>query len=222
MIKLVAFDWNGTIFSDTSVTLEGVNEVFKFLKLSPISLKTFQKHFDVPVINSYMAMGISAQDLNKKSKEIAGVFHASYEQRSMKVRTRAYARGLLSRLLKNHINSIIFSNHIDEPIKKQLKRLKIERYFSAVLANSHLETAFNGRAKQEKLKNYLESQSLSAKEILIVGDTIEETEIGKELGCYTVAITHGFCSTTRLKAAKPDFLISNLKEVIKIVKSLKF
>ena len=129
MIKLVAFDWNGTIFADTFAILEGVNEVFKFLRLQSISLKTFQKHFDVPVRKAYIAMGASSEEIDKKAKEVASVFHASYEQRALHVRTRAYARKLLNWLLRNHIESIIFSNHINEPIKKQLKRLKIAKYF---------------------------------------------------------------------------------------------
>ena len=221
MIKLVAFDWNGTIFADTYAILEGVNEVFKFLKLPPIGLKKFQEHFDVPVRKGYIGMGIPAGLLDRKAKDVARVFHTAYEQRATKVRTRAFAKQLLSWLSENHIESIIFSNHIDEPIKKQLRRLKIEKYFSAVLANSHPETAFRERAKQEKLRNFIKSNSLSTREVLVVGDTVEEVEIGKKLGCLTVAITHGNCSTARLKAAKPDFLIGNLKEVIRIIKNIK-
>ncbi len=220
MIKLVAFDWNGTIFADTDACLEAVNEVCKSLGLKPISLTTFRQHFDVPIRKGYLGMGIPASVLDKKIKEISSGFHTNYEPRAIKVRSRAFAKQLLQRLSKNHIQAIIFSNHIDEPIKTQLKRLSLDKYFSEVLANSHLETAFKGRAKQEKLKNYIEGQNLLAKEILVVGDTIEEVEIGKKLGSFTVAITYGFCSTSRLKAANPDFLISNLREVMGIIRKI--
>lgn len=220
MIKLVAFDWNGTIFADTFAIVDGVNAVFKFLHLRRISLKTFQKYFDVPVKQAYIAMGASSKDLEKYAKEVARVFHESYEQRASKVRTRAFAKQLLNWLSVNNIEPIIFSNHIDEPIKKQLRRLKIEKYFGVVLANSHLEIAFRGRVKLNKLKKYIKSRNLQAKEVLVVGDTIEEVEIGQNLGCVTVAITAGNCSTARLKAAKPDFLIGTLKEVVSIVRNL--
>lgn len=220
MIKLVAFDWNGTIFSDTLACYESVNEVLKFLNLKPVSLKTYQEHFDVPVTRTYLGLGISEEQINSKAAEIVKTFHTNYEIRAAKVRTRAYSRELLEWLSKNSVESIIFSNHIDEPIKKQLKRLGIENYFSAVLANSELDSSLKGRNKQEKLREYIQNNNLLPKEVLIIGDTVEEIEIGKELNVITVAITHGFCSTPRLKAANPDYLINNLREVVRITKGI--
>lgn len=222
MIKLVAFDWNGTIFADTNAILHGANEVLKLLGLKPVSLKNFQKHFDVPVTKTYLALGISEKMLKSRTSEITQTFHSSYELRAAKVRTRAFAKQLLGWLSDNHINSIIFSNHIDEPIKKQLKRLKIEKYFSRVLANSHFESALQGRNKQGKLKNYLDDHNLLTSEVLIIGDSIEEVEIGQKLSITTVAVTQGNCSIARLKALKPDYLTHSLKEVTNIIKKINY
>ena len=220
MIKLVAFDWNGTIFADTYAIFESNKESFKLLGIKPISFQTFQKYYDVPVKKFFLALGASEDDLNKKASQIANAFHSQYEIRVARVRSRAYAKNLLDYLSKNQINCIIFSNHIIEPIKKQLKRLKLDGYFSEIIANSHLESALKGRNKKEKLKNYIDKNNLLADEVLIIGDTIEEVEIGRELGVKTVAINHGNCSTVRLKLAKPDYLINSLKEVKTIIHSL--
>lgn len=219
MIKLVAFDWNGTLFADTYTGYISTKEVFKILNLEFISYKTFVQHFEIPVKNFYMALGASEEELIAKTSIIQSTFHPNYEQKAAKVRTRAHAKKLLQWLKREQINSIIFSNHPEDPLKKQLKRLKIESYFDAVIANSHIDNAFKGRNKKEKLKEYLKDKGYLAKEILIVGDTTEEIEIGKQLNVTAVAITHGNCSILRLKRAKPDFLISNLKEIIDIIKS---
>lgn len=220
MIKLVAFDWNGTIFSDAAACCESVNEVLKLLNLKPTTLRTFQKHFDVPVTKTYLGLGASEEEIAKKGAEIVKTFHTNYEIRATKVRTRSHTKKLLEWLSQNKIKSIIFSNHIDEPIRKQLKRLKIEKYFSQVLANSELDSSLKGRNKQEKLRDYLQKNNLSSNQLVVVGDSLEEIEAGKQLGATTVAITAGFCSTPRLKAAKPDYLIHDLKEIIDIVKNL--
>lgn len=201
----------------TYAVYESDNEIIKLLKLNPVSLKTYRKYFDVPVNKYYLALGVSQEELDKKSSEITQTFHSFYEPRADKVRTRAGAKELLMWLSKNNIDSIILSNHIFEPIKKQLKRLKIEKYFSEVLANSHLEASFKTRSKMDRLKNCMRQHDILAKETLVIGDTIEEIEIGKELGVITIAITHGNCSTTRLKAKKPDYLIRNLKGIIGII-----
>ena len=123
MIKLVAFDWNGTIFSDTLACCEGVNKVLNSLKLKPITVTFFREHFDVPLTNTYMRFGISKTQLKNQGAEIVKTFHTYYEKRADKIRTRAYANYLISWLTKNNIRSIIFSNHIDEPIRTQRKRL---------------------------------------------------------------------------------------------------
>ncbi|MDP3758496.1 MAG: HAD hydrolase-like protein, partial [Candidatus Daviesbacteria bacterium] len=160
MIKLVAFDWNGTIFSDTRALLDSVNKVLKLFKLKPVSLETFQKHFDVPVTKTYIGLGIPKEIIKNRSVEITRAFHSNYEERASMVRTRAFAKQLLKWLSENNISSIIFSNHIDEPIKRQLKRLKIETYFSKVLANSEMDSSLKGRNKQDKLKDYIKNNNL--------------------------------------------------------------
>lgn len=219
MIKLVAFDWNGTIFADTYAILDSINEVLKSLNLKPVSLTTFQKHFDVPVTKAYLGLGIPQEVIAQQSSKIIK-FHTYYEKRAEKVRTRAYAKSVLEWLLKNKIKSIIFSNHIDEPVKKQLRRLKIEKYFAAVLTNTALDASLKGRNKQQKLKEYLKKNNIIPKEVLIIGDTIEEIEIGNQLGAVTVALTHGNCSITRLKVVKPNYLVYSLKGIVNIIKSL--
>jgi phosphoglycolate phosphatase len=64
----------------------------------------------------------------------------------------------------------------------------------------------------------MRKQGCKKDEVIIIGDSPEEIEVGKAAGIKTVAITGGYYSTARLKASKPDFLISNLKELIGIVK----
>ena len=88
------------------------------------------------------------------------------------------------------------------------------------MANIALDSTLKGRNKQEKLKLYIHKNNLLYQETIIVGDTIEEIEIGKKLGIPTVAVTGGFCTSKRLKSAKPDYLVTSLKEIPEIIKNL--
>lgn len=220
MIKLVAFDWNGTLFADTTALADGANQVLRLFKLKPASILEYQKHFDVPVKKTYIGLGIPENRLDGKSKQIAETFHLFYEKRASNVRTRANAKKLLAWLEKNKIPSIIFSNHIEDKIVIQLDRLKIKKYFSAVLANYHIESSQKARMKKEKLREYVKIENLRPKEILVIGDTIEEIEIGKEMSYITVGLTGGSCTVSRLKGSNPDFIISNLSQVIPIINKL--
>ena len=61
------------------------------------------------------------------------------------------------------------------------------------------------------MQDYLKQRHITTG--IIVGDSEEEIEIGREQGLTTVAITDGMCSKARLRAMKPDFLIRSLSQV---------
>src|SRR5262249_30752686 len=105
-------------------------------------------------------------------------------------------------------------------IESQLKRLNIKTHMDIVLANPDIGKTFHFKGKGEKLNNYVKKNKLKAGEVVSVGDTEEEIEIGKKYGYHTVAITGGYNTTARLKKHHPDFLIHNMKELIGIVKKL--
>ena len=220
MIKLVAFDWNGTLIADTKATVDSVNEAIKLFPARPITVRDFQKNYDVPIYKFYQNIGVDIKGLMKKSRETQEVFHSYYEKRASKLSTRTGTRELLKHLSKEEINSIIFSNHIAHQIAKQLKRLDIDKYFIEILANDDLVTVLKSKTKEQKFKEFVSKSKFKPKEILIVGDYTEEVEIGKRMGAVTVAITNGVITRKRLKSANPDYLINNLQEVIGIITKL--
>ena len=160
MIKLVAFDWNGTLITDTIAIYEADNQVVKFLGLKPVSFKTFLTNFDVPVKRYYMALGADEKNLLKKSPQIARIFHSYYMSRETKIRTRAHTRNLLEFLSKQEVDSIIISNHVVDRIDFQLERLSLKKYFKSVLARADKEEAFKQRTKGSMLKAYMEKSGL--------------------------------------------------------------
>lgn len=48
MIKLVIFDWNGTILSDAAANLEAENRVLSLFNIEPITIKQYRERFEVP------------------------------------------------------------------------------------------------------------------------------------------------------------------------------
>jgi phosphoglycolate phosphatase-like HAD superfamily hydrolase len=88
------------------------------------------------------------------------------------------------------------------------------------LANNSPHESAKARGKGPKLFEWTKKQKLKSKEVMVVGDTDEEIEIGKHYGFWTVALTGGYNSTPRLRVFKPDFLIHNLMELEGIIKKL--
>ncbi len=213
MIKLVVFDWNGTLLADAKACVDGVNKQLEVLNRPPINLKDYQERYDVPHWHFYKTFGIEPEEIKAKSLRIAEAFHAEYEPKAAHARTRSGARPLLEKLATKNITRIVLSNHTIEGIYLHLERLKLTHHFDVVLANENIGMG-HFKGKQEKLEIYLETYGVQARSVVIVGDTVEEVKIGKNLGLKTVAITGGYNSTKRLKAAKPDVLVHSLHEII--------
>ncbi len=218
MKKLIVFDWNGTLLSDTNACMDADNHVLKAFGGKVVNLKTYRNTIIIPAIDFYVQHGCSRNEIQQKSQKLNEIFHSFYEQRAAKCRTRQGAKELLQWLSRHSIKSIILSNHTVIGINNQLERLGLKKFVSEIVANSSLDNSLKKRNKKEKLAQYLKTHKYNPKDVFIIGDSPEETESGKELGVGTVAITNGYYSESRLRAAKPDHLIHSLNEFKKIIK----
>lgn len=222
MIKLISFDWNGTLLADVKITVIANNIAFKHYGLKPISEKLYKDTFHIPVYKYWLAVGIKKSIVEKMKKTEEDIFRENYERMAASARTRSGCRELLKWLHKNKVESIIYSNHTISGIEEQLERLKIGNYFSKILARSHTDgaTHVHERNKEQKLLDYIKFKKLKPHEVISVGDTEEEIDIAKDHGFYSIAISGGHNSLKRLQKCKPDFLISNLSEIKEIAKKL--
>ena len=217
MIKLVVFDWNGTLLADNQAVLEATNHVLKASGRPRVTAAKYRESYDIPVVKIYEALGIPKQELLRNSIEHARVFHEFYEPRAVRCRTRSGSRRILDRLKSRKIAAVLLSNHTTEGVYAQLARLKLEGYFDEILTNEEAHTVHT-IGKRQRLIDYLKRSHHQAKEALIIGDTHEEINIGRELGLKTVAFSGGHVSTRRLRMAKPDYLIHNLTQLLPIIK----
>jgi phosphoglycolate phosphatase-like HAD superfamily hydrolase len=218
MIKLVAFDWNGTLLSDTNLVVRSETILMKHFGMPAHSLKRAQEHFQIPIRNYWVSLGSTTEDFDKNEKEIGKIFYENYQKGENACRTRAGAKTILKWLDEHKFRRIIFSNHTIPSIERQLSRLGIQKYIDAILARPEGDMShMRKRSKDIKLAKYVKNLKLKPKEVIVTGDTTEEIEIGKKLGYHTVALTGGNQSTKRLINAKPDYLINNLIELKDII-----
>ena len=218
MIRLAVFDWNATLFADASACLHAQNAVFKRYNAKPVSMARFRASFNVPVSRFYEANGLGSRTVRGNSDGIARLFHSTYEPRASRCRMRKGVRKLLAWLKARGFESVILSDHTVAGIKSQLVRLKMEGFFSAVLANPYVGISMRRRTKLSRLRSFMRRSSFSPGETVVIGDSPQETEIARALGAGSIAITGGFYSTARLKAEKPDYIIDSLIEAIGLVK----
>lgn len=220
MIKLVAFDWNGTLIADTQTVVDCTNIQLKVFGNKKIDIKIYRRTFEIPVNKFFENIGLDPKIIKEKYSKSGDIFHREYETRVQKLRTRSGTKKLLSWLHNQKIKSVIVSNHATHRIKEQTGRLRITGLLDAILANDNTHDSYTIKGKEKRLIEYLQKRRVKNNEVLIIGDTDEEIIIGRDMGSKTVGITNGHSTTKRLRAAKPDYLINNLEEVIGIIKNL--
>ncbi len=217
--KLAIFDWNGTLLADTRLAWIASNKCLEFYGQKPISFKRQLETFDFPIIHYYKRNGCSIDKVLETKDEANEIFQNSYDELAKNARTRSGARDLLKWLTDNNVACIILSNYLTIKIEKHLDRLDIRHYFSHISANNcNGTTIINATNKLERLSSFMIKRGYKPDNSFIIGDSMEEPDIGRHLGITSIGISGGCINKKRLIAARPDHLISKLSETKQILK----
>ncbi|MCB1682301.1 MAG: HAD family hydrolase [Alphaproteobacteria bacterium] len=211
--KLAVFDWNGTLIADTTMAWVASNACLEFYGKPPITLKKQRETFDFPVIHYYKRNGCDIDRVLATKEEANAIFQTRYEELAAQVRTRRGARELLEWLHGQDVSCIILSNYLTHKIEPQLRRLKIAHFFSHVSANNcDGTTILSATNKLERLSHFLVKRGYHPDHAFIIGDSMEEPDIGRKLGILSIGITGGCITEQRLRRARPDHTIHKLLE----------
>ena len=214
MSKLFVFDWNGTILADTRPSWRAGNECLKFYGAKPISLLRHRETFTFPIIPFYEAHGVSETQVLERRDEGNALFQNTYEAFAKNARTRSGAKDLLEWLNGQGAHCMILSNYQTDKINAHLRRLKIDHYFRHVCAHDcGGTTILTATTKVTRLKAYMQASGHRPKDTVIIGDTMEEPEIGRELGLTSIGITDGYITRKRLIDARPDYIVHRLGSI---------
>lgn len=212
--KHIVFDWNSTLLDDVDVLHGSTNYLLESQGHPPVTLDFFQAHYDIPFRQLYHNLGLNERQIKNLVDANNSAFHEYYEKNAEVSPLRKGAKDLLQHAKTGGVNSYILSNHIVEPIRRQLRRLDIEHHFTEVLAYADRAAQQDRHmTKGEQLKHLRGQQKIEDHAMMIVGNSIEEIHIAREQNLISVAITGGCASEERLRAEKPDYLIHSLHEL---------
>ena len=218
--KLAIFDWNGTLLADTHQAWVASNKCLEFYGVGPITFEKQLETFDFPIIHYYKRNNVSIDKVLETKEEANEIFQKAYDALAEKARTRRGARDLLEWLKSQNITCIILSNYLLEKIEHHLRRLKIDHYFAHVSANTCDGTSIlNSTSKLERLSDFMVKRGYHPSNAFIIGDSREEPDIGRHMGITSIGITGGCINERRLRAAKPDHVITSLKETKSILQA---
>ena len=206
MIKLVVFDFDGTLVDTKRVILDLIeNNLEKFNYDMDKKLVT---SLGEPIEKVLEAIGVREKVIPALAEKI----NFSFIKHSRKVEVARNIRNLE----KIKIRKIILSNNIHFFIKLVLRNHKIG-FFDEIYGADDFDNKFH------EFKKLMRKNRLKPHEVIYVGDRASDTELARGIGCYSIIIHHkaSWASKKDIIASKPDFIIGDLSKIEKIIHKIE-
>jgi len=207
--KHIVWDWNGTLLDDMWLCVNAINNVLKSRDMPLVSFKDYRNVFCFPVIEYYEKLGF---DFTKEQFPIQA-FLEYYKNRFEDCHLHKDAEVVLKKNSQFGITQSILSAGKQSSLAGWVKYHNIAHFFSQLIGIDNEKAD----GKTEAGINWLKSSHHKPENILLVGDTIHDSEVAKAMGVRCVLIDIGHVSTDRLKRTG-ETVLPSLKSVLEYLR----
>lgn len=189
----IIWDWNGTIINDVDLCINIVNGVLERRNLPKLTKEKYKSIFTIPVKDYYLKAGF---DFTKESFEKLGKeWMDEYEERKFECNLYDDLINVMNAISDSGLEQSILSAYMQENLVYMIKYFEIEKYFSHIVGLDNIYAA----GKLELGKNLIQKLGNGKSKALVIGDTIHDFEVAKEIGADCVLISNGHQSSERLR-----------------------
>jgi phosphoglycolate phosphatase len=208
--KTILWDWNGTLLNDIHICIDAINVLLRERNKTEINEEIYREIFTFPVRDYYIEAGFdfSEEPFEKPALE----FIENYEEM---VRDSDLFEDVIETLeafralgYKQMILSAMHQDLLNELVEKR----GIAHFFEHI---SGIDDHY-AAGKVEYGRRLLEKLDSAANQIILIGDTMHDYEVGSELGIETILVSRGHQSEHRLKGCKCK-IVANMKEVRELI-----
>ena len=190
----IIWDWNGTLFNDVDLCAQIMNILLTQESLPNISLRKYKEIFTFPVIEYYK---IAGHTFENNSFEVLGKqFMVEYELRKAKCELFAGVTTILEKIKNNNLRQHLLSAYEQQSLNRILKHYRIDSYFTNIVGLDNIYASGKSQLALQLL-NKIRSNGNKEK-ILLIGDTIHDYEVAKEINSDCILISHGHQDEERL------------------------
>ncbi|MCE0499056.1 MAG: HAD hydrolase-like protein [Methylacidiphilales bacterium] len=199
-IRNVILDWSGTLVDDFTPVLDATNEIFRHYGKPPFSVEDFREKFFLPFPEFYK------QHLPESTlTELDHHYHAAFKTLQTGVMPLPHSGEFLEYLLQRGMPVFLLSSIHHNHFEEQGGKLGWKKYFK--------QTYVQALDKRKVILHLLAEHELDASETIFIGDMVHDIETARHAGVLSCAVLTGYDSLRKLKAANPDLLFRNLREV---------
>jgi phosphoglycolate phosphatase len=199
-IRNVILDWSGTLVDDFNPVLEATNEIFKHYGKPVFTVEEFREKFYLPFPEFYK------EYLPESAlPELDHHYHTAFKLLQTGIEPLPHSLDFLDYLQARGLPTFLLSTIHHEHFEAQGGRLGWKKYFRQAYVQA--------LDKRKVILHLLAEHDLDPAETIFIGDMVHDIETARHAGVMSCAVLTGYDSLAKLKAANPDLLFRNLREV---------
>ena len=206
---LVIWDFNGTIINDVKLGVDSVNKMLARRGLPLVAdVAEYRRRLRFPIIDYYRDLGF---DFDAEPYEsLAHEWIALYNEGAHTITATVGLQDALAAIAAAGIPQIIISASEQEMMHRALDRLGLRGYFSEILGQDNVYAA----GKMETARQF--EARCGASDPVVIGDTLHDFEMARELGARCILYTLGHSSLADLESTETP-LVSDLRDAAQLI-----
>ena len=190
----VIWDWNGTLFDDTSLCVQVMRGMLRRRGLGDLDEDRYRQIFTFPVRAYYERLGF---DLDAEEfSDLAIEFHDGYLPRWRKRPLRTGALKISDALRDAGVSQSILSAAEQEMLNDCARHFALDSRMTAVIGTDD----YHGHTKEDRGMAYLDELHVPPDRALFVGDTVHDYEVATAMGVDCVLMAGGHATRERLES----------------------
>lgn len=212
MIKVIIFDFDGTLFDTKLDIARSVNILLKENNLKELPVEEIYKNIgngaDILISKSFSLLGVNPP------KDSVEKFLKIYESEKLKNTKLFEGISEVVEELSRKKTLYIITNKDEKNSYEILSYYNLEKYFKKVIGRDTFGIKKPDGELIKIIKNY---EHVNNEEILIIGDSEVDINFGKNNNILVTLVTWGGMSDIEsLKNLKPDFIVNSPYEILNL------
>jgi phosphoglycolate phosphatase len=194
-LKHLLWDWNGTLLNDVDASFNAINRLLAEHRLPGVTRADYLAHFGFPVRDYYHHIGFSPGLSPSQWQSIANAYHDHFNAGPQALFPDALAA--LQRVQSAGFPQSVLSALYHPMLMRDMARHNVAGFFTHTRGAADI----NGGSKLETGRQLLHDLALPPDAFLLIGDTLHDAHVARELGVQCVLVSRGHCNPQRLASA---------------------
>lgn len=208
MIKAILFDFDGTLVNSAPGIVKTMEQVFTEMNVEVPTVEAMRATIGLPLRLALKELGHlddkRADDATELYRALFPVYEVGY------VTVFPDVTETLMSLKEKGIRMAVVTSRDTVSLKLIADRRELTPFFETYVTGAD---GFLPKPAPDMVLELLKRMKLKKDEVLVVGDTTFDIDMGNSAGCKTVAVTYGNHSRERLMDSNPTFVIDRFSKL---------